>query len=97
MSWYCDHCEEWIDVPDEREYIEEVYGPYRRITYKTLCPRCGEELEETEDCPVCGGHTLPKDTFCNDCKKEVINFVEDMAINHGTTRDVVEELVYECV
>lgn len=98
MSWYCYKCKQWFEKPIEKEWIDEIYGPYRRVTYQYLCPDCEDEtIEQTDDCPICGGHTLPEETFCEDCKGKVKEFVENMAIDNSTNKDVIEELIYECV
>ena len=100
MKWYCKKCKEFSDEEDliEKEYIEETYGPYRRVVYEHFCPECGsEEVVEAGRCEMCGEPCDPRDDFCESCHDEANYVMDKMATEYGVRKDIIQDLMCECM
>lgn len=109
--YYCHNCENFFSEYElEEETVRTgVYAPdgYEEHFTADVCPHCGsDELEEVNDCPICGDPCLPGEHFCDNCRQEMraqlTDIFSEWAVRHRVykadiaelTEDVLEGMMY---
>ena len=85
---YCADCKQYFEEP--------VVTPMEQETgyVGVFCPCCGSDfIEETTPCKCCGEEAL--DDFCDTCKENLAEALEDIASGFNITADVLEDMICE--
>ena len=89
--YYCEKCGEYFKEPHLRiEYIyhselgsESPYYPERVAT--AVCPNCGnEDYIGAYECELCGEPFHEGYDLCPDCRRKIIEDIDDLAFDLGT-------------
>lgn len=88
--WYCPTCDRLFDDRDITYSDELEVGYSHRI-----CVACGtwDELEEAEECEICGEPIKPNTHYCNECIQILKVGLEDTKASLDCKEDVFREAI----
>lgn len=94
MSWICPNCGKVLETSEPVWTWVKIQG--EEAIHVPTCPECGYEVEEADECPLCGEPMERGKPMCYICWNYLINKLE-WAVDGVATKNTPRRVKWEAI